>query len=155
MAANGVEPTRNIDITRCLEGRTTKRERIVDRWQRLEELHARHEVGNGETGSRLNRDWDIDIEKNTQRSKLGKSEADAEATDSCHGELPFESDEEDALLDRSNGIERGNDIVLLVESEDSADQGCLDLATEEIRRDADSERLNCDDGVRAFQKKLR
>ena len=146
----------------CLLGRqaelgVAQRERILDRRQRLEELHTGREIVQRQPELR---DDDhagrkLDVDEDGERAELAQPDADREAAEAHHRESALQPEVEDPLRDGSRVVERADDLEVRVELQDAADELCIDLAAEEVTLDAHGERVDRDDRELALRKERR
>ena len=124
-----------------------ERERVVERGQALEELHARGEVVDAEARVGLEQDaaGHLDADEHLQRAELAQAEPDGEAGQPGDRETALKADVEHPVLDRGRGVESADDVEGRVEPQDAADQPGVDLAAEEFALHGDPEGLDRDD----------
>ena len=130
-----------------VEGRAPQCERVVDAGQRLEELDARGEVVDRQARVGLEHDaaGHLDVDEDLERAQLGEADADREAGHAGHGEAALEAQVEDALGHLGRAVEDADDVEVLVEAQDAADQPGVDLAAEHRALDGHAEGVDADD----------
>ncbi len=145
------------EVGRQPELRVAQRERVLDRRERLEELDARGEVVDRQTGVGLEQDaaGDLDADERLQRAELAEADADREAGHAGHREAALEAEVEDALEDGRLRVEDADDVVAGVELEDAAHQAGVDLPAEQVALDANGDRVDRDDGELALGEQRR
>ena len=139
------------------EIRISQRKRIVYGRQALEKFHSCREVINRKTYLRYDHDTarDLHIDKDTKRPEFTKGKADRQAADTGHAEPALNPDEEYPVRYRCGGIERSDYVKVLIELEDTAYQGRIDLTTEQLALDADAYRGDVDNRKLTLQQQLR
>ena len=150
---DGRQPLVGRQVGRRLEGGAAQRHRVGDRRQGVEELHAGDEVVQGQAEWRIEDDpcRQLDGDHQRQRPEIGQGEADTEPGHAEHREGALDACVEDALLHRRGDVGVVDDVVVVVDLDDSADQRGVELAAEELALDLDPKRRDADDGEFAAQ----
>ena len=136
-----------------IEGRPAQRERIFNRWQRLEELHARREIIDRQARVRLQHDAarHRGVDEDPERTQLREREANRQSADARERKPTLHPHEEHAILHRRRRVERADHVQVVVDLQDAADQRRVELAAEHVPADAHADARDVDDGELAFQ----